>query len=56
LLLRAFSAKYLTRFDPEPRQHLIDHLQASWPEYNERFAHPFKWSWTRQHLHAWAQF
>jgi transposase len=55
LLLRAFSAKYLNRFDAESRQHLIDHLQASWPEYNDRFAHPFQWSWTRRHLHAWAE-
>jgi DDE superfamily endonuclease len=55
LLLRAFSDKYLDRFDPESRRHLIDHLSASWPEYNRRFAHPFRWSWTCRDLHAWAQ-
>jgi len=56
LLLRAFSARYLTRFDAESRQHLIDHLSASWREYNHRFAHPFSWSWTRRDLRAWAEF
>ncbi len=55
LLLRAFSAKYLTRFDAESRQHLIDHLNASWREYNHRFAHPFNWSWTRRDMYAWAE-
>ncbi len=56
LLLRAFTAKSLTRFDPESRQHLIEHLTLSWPEYNRRFAHPFDWSWTRRDLRAWAEF
>jgi len=55
LLLRAFTAKYLDRFDPESRQHLIEHLTLSWPEYNRRFAHPFAWSWTRRDLYAWAE-
>jgi transposase len=41
LLRRAFSDKYLQRFDSRSRQHLIAHLEASWPEYNRRFAHPF---------------
>ncbi len=54
-LLRAFSDKYLKRFDPASRQHLIDQLQASWPEYNQRVAHPFQWSWTCRNMDAWAQ-
>lgn len=55
LLLRAFTARYLARFDCESRQQLIDHLDASWPEYNHRFAHPFDWSWTRRHMYTWAE-
>src|SRR4026207_955845 len=55
LLLRAFTDKYLDRFDCESRQQLIDHLNASWPEYNRRFAHPFDWSWTRRDLYAWGE-
>jgi hypothetical protein len=54
LLLRAFTDKYLDRFDADSRQHLIDHLNASWREYNHRFAHPFEWSWTRRDMYAWA--
>lgn len=54
LLLRAFTDKYLKRFDAPSRQHLMDHLDASWPEYNRYYAHPFTWSWTRRHLYAWA--
>lgn len=55
LLLRAFTDKYLDRVEVESRQHLIDHLNASWPEYNQRFAHPFTWSWTRRDMHVWAE-
>jgi transposase len=55
LLLRAFSDKYLARFDPYSRQHLIEHLEGSWPEYNRRFAHPFQWSWNCRDLYAWTR-
>jgi hypothetical protein len=55
LLLRAFSDKYLQRLDCPSRQHLIDHLEASWPEDNRRFAHPFTWSWSCRHMYAWAR-
>jgi hypothetical protein len=50
LLLRACSDRYLRRFDPQSRQHRIDHLPARWPEYNGRFAHPFTWSWSGRDL------
>jgi hypothetical protein len=53
LLLRAFSERYLKRGDWKSRQHLVEHLDASWPEYNERFARPIVWSWTRRDLHQW---
>jgi hypothetical protein len=54
LLLRAFTDKYLKHFEAASRQHLIEHLNASWPEYNQWFAHPFEWSWTRRQMHDWA--
>jgi hypothetical protein len=54
LLLRAFTDKYLKHFEAASRQHLIEHLDASWPEYNHWFAHPFEWSWTRRQMHEWA--
>ncbi|HEX6533043.1 MAG TPA: IS630 family transposase [Gemmatimonadaceae bacterium] len=54
LLLRAFGDRYLDHLDVPSRIALITHLDASWPEYNRRYAHPFTWSWTRRDLHAWA--
>jgi hypothetical protein len=54
-LLRAFSDKYLPRFASLSRQHLIDHLEARWPEDNRRVAHPFTWSWSCRDLYAWAR-
>src|SRR5947209_19952008 len=54
LLLRAFSDKYLKHFESATRQHLMEHINSSWPEYNRWFAHPFNWSWTRHQLHDWA--
>jgi hypothetical protein len=53
LLLRAFTDQYLDRGEWLSREHLIDHLNASWPEYNRLFAHPFNWSWTRHSMHKW---
>jgi hypothetical protein len=35
LLLRAFSDKYLKHFESASRQHLLEHIDASWPEYNK---------------------
>jgi hypothetical protein len=55
LLLRAFTDKYLKHFEAASRQHLIEHLNASWPEYNQWFAHPFEWSWTRRQMYDWAK-
>jgi hypothetical protein len=54
LLLRAFSDRYLDHLDVPSRPALIAHLDASWPEYNRHYAHPFTWSWTRRDLRAWA--
>jgi len=54
LLLRAFSERYLKRGDWKSRLHLVEHLDASWREYNERFARPIAWTWTRRDLRQWA--
>jgi transposase len=53
LLLRAFKARYLQRGSWSSRSELIAHLDASWPEYNRLYAHPFTWSWTRAKMHQW---
>lgn len=53
LLLRAFAQRYLKR-GSWPSQHALSaHVLASWPEYNQRFAHPFGWSWTRRKMDDW---
>jgi hypothetical protein len=53
LLLRAFGERYLQRGSWTSRSEFIAHLEASWPEYNCLFAHPFTWSWTRPKMHEW---
>ena len=53
LLLRAFTEHYLRRAEWASRDEFIEHLAASWPEYNRLFAYPFTWSWTRAKMHAW---
>jgi len=55
LLLRSFEAHYLKRGDWASKKQMIDHLHASWPEYNRLFAHPFSWSWTRRDMHQWLE-
>jgi hypothetical protein len=54
LLLRAFSERYLKRGDWNSRDELLAHLDASWREYNECFARPITWSWTRTKMRRWA--
>ncbi len=54
LLLKSFEVRYLQRGDWRNRQHLIDHLCDSTPEYNRLWAHPINWSWTRRDLREWA--
>jgi hypothetical protein len=53
LLLRAFGERYLKRGEWPSRQALAEHLSFSWPEYNQLFAHPFTWSWTRRDMRQW---
>lgn len=55
LLLRAFAARYLYRGNWASRSEFLAHLNASWPEYNRLYAHPFSWSWTRSKMHKWAE-
>jgi hypothetical protein len=53
LLLRAFTDRYLDRGSWETRGSMIAHLLASRVEYNQCYAHPFKWEWTRRDFHYW---
>jgi hypothetical protein len=53
LLLEAFGVRYLTRGDWASRSALMDHLGHSRTEYNDHFAHPFAWHWTRHAFRLW---
>ena len=54
LLIHAFGDRYLKRSSWPDRQRFIT-MWASWPEYNERYAHPFEWTWTNQKMRRWFQ-
>jgi hypothetical protein len=49
-LIEAFAYHYLKRGSWVSRQQFIDHVQASGPEYNQLYAHPFEWYWTNHQM------
>jgi DDE superfamily endonuclease len=53
LLIHAFGARYLRRSSWPDRESFIRHVMASWPEYNDLYAHPFEWTWTNQKMRSW---
>jgi len=53
LLVRAFGHRYLRRASWASRQLFIDHVSASWPEYNRLYAHPFEWTWSNHGMRRW---
>jgi hypothetical protein len=53
LLIGAFGRRYLKRGSWNSPQEFLDHLNASWPEYNSRYAHPFEWYWTNSKMRQW---
>ena len=53
LLVRAFGYHYLKRASWKSREEFIEHVLASAPEYNHRYAHPFEWTWTNQQMRQW---
>jgi hypothetical protein len=53
LLNHAFGLRYLKRGSWTSREAYIEHVMASGPEYNRRYAHPFQWTWTNQKMRRW---
>lgn len=53
LLNHAFDVRYLKRRSWSSRGEYIEHVEASWPEYNRLYAHPFEWTWTNQKMRRW---
>ncbi len=53
LLIGAFGQRYLKRASWRSRDELVEHVNASWPEYNRLYAHPFEWYWTNHRMRQW---
>jgi hypothetical protein len=53
LLNHAFGCRYLKRGSWTSREEYIAHVEASWPEYNRLYAHPFEWTWTNHRMRHW---
>jgi hypothetical protein len=53
LLVGAFGYRYLKRGSWSSREEFIGHVLASGPDYNQRYAHPFEWTWTNQRMRDW---
>lgn len=53
MLNNAFSHRYLKRGSWSSRGEYITQVEASWPEYNRLYAHPFEWMWTNQKMRRW---
>lgn len=53
LLLGAFTGRYLRRGSWTVPSAMIAHILSSSVEYNDHFAHPFHWEWTRRDFRFW---
>ena len=52
-LLDAFELHYLKRGSWRNKEEFRQHVEAAWPEYNRRYAHPFDWKWTIPKMKQW---
>lgn len=53
LLNHAFSLRYLKRASWVSCEALLAHIDVACTEYNQRYAHPFQWTWTNQRMRNW---
>jgi transposase len=53
ILIHAFKHHYLNRGSWASREACMKHIQASVTEYNDRYAHPFEWTWTNHKMRQW---
>jgi hypothetical protein len=52
-LLEGFSERYLIRGSWCSRPTMVRHILASAQDYNQHFAHPFDWQWSRRAFSYW---
>jgi DDE superfamily endonuclease len=53
MLIGAFNGRYMKRDSWRSKEEFMEHIDAAWPEYNRRYAHPFEWYWTNQQMRQW---
>jgi hypothetical protein len=53
ILVHSFKHYYLKRQSWKSKDELKQHVLASFPEYNHRYAHPFEWTWTNHAMRQW---
>lgn len=53
ILIHSFRHHYLKRQSWHSREQFIEHVMASWPEYNDRYAKPIVWTWTNHKMRRW---
>jgi len=53
ILINRFSHYYLKRQSWTSREAFIEHVLASTPEYNRRYAEPIEWTWTNHKMRQW---
>lgn len=53
ILVHSFKHYYLKRQSWKSKDELKQHVLASCPEYNHRYAHPFEWTWTNHAMRQW---
>jgi hypothetical protein len=53
ILVGAFRHHDLRRGSWQTREQFIEHVTAAAPEYNQRYAHPFEWTWSGPRMREW---
>lgn len=53
IVIHGFGQRYLKRQSWDSREVFIEHVLASGPEYNRRYAHPVEWTWTNAKMRQW---
>jgi transposase len=53
ILIHSFKHYYLNRESWKTKPDFKMYVNASWPEYNRRYAHPFEWTWTNYKMRQW---
>ena len=53
ILIHSFKHYYLKPESWKTKDELTQHVLASCPDYNHRYAHPFEWTWTNHAMRQW---